>query len=221
MTKLYVASTVPFRQNELFQTHYAFLPTFRKEKVDALRRPEDKCRSLCAWLLLVRALREQGISPEDIQIAYGAHGKPALLGNHPLFFNLSHSGQRVLCALSHEEVGCDVEQMRPVNLKLAKRFFSPSEYEALCGLPQEEQQAAFLRLWTRKESFVKAVGTGLSLPLRDFRVSETEVQQALYPDRHFFLRTFGPLDGYYYACCAGTPDISKLTTLDLTVSLSR
>lgn len=225
MTKLYAASTVPFRQNELFQTHYASLPTFRKEKIDALKRPEDKCRSLCAWLLLVQALREQGISPGDIQIAYEAHGKPVLLGNHPLFFNLSHSGQRVLCAISHEEVGCDVEQMRPVNLKLAKRFFSPSEYGALCSLPQEEQQAAFLRLWTCKESFVKAVGKGLSLPLQDFSIygagKEMGVQQSFFPNRSFFFRTFGPLDGYYYACCAGTPDISELTTLDLTVPLSR
>ena len=225
MTKLYAANTAPFQNPELYQAHYATVPSFRKEKIDALRFPEDKRRSLCAWLLLVRALREQGISPEDIQIAYGAHGKPALLGNHQLFFNLSHSGQRVLCAVSHQEVGCDVEQARPVNLKLAKRFFSPAEYETLSSLPQEEQQAAFLRLWTCKESFVKAVGTGLSLPLQDFSIlgngAKVGVQQWFFPDRRFFFRTFDPQDGYYYACCAETPDISELTTLDLTVPLSR
>ena len=220
MTKLYAASTAPFQNAELFQAHYTALPTFRKEKIDALRHPDDRFRSLCAWLLLVRVLREQGISPENIRITCGEHGKPALLGNHPLFFNLSHSGQRVLCAVSPQEVGCDVEQLRPANLKLARRFFTPAESKALFSLPPEQQEAAFFRLWTCKESFIKAVGTGLSLPLRDFRISETEVQQALYPDRHFFLRTFGPMDGYCYACCAETPNISDITFLDLSVPLS-
>ena len=225
MTTVYAASTTPFQNPERYQAHYATLPSFRKEKIDALRFPEDKRRSLCAWLLLTRALGEYGISPDEIQIVYGEHGKPFLSGKQPLFFNLSHSGQRVLCAVSHQEVGCDVEQARPVNLKLAKRFFSPYEYETLSSLPQEERQAAFLRLWTCKESFVKAVGTGLSLPLQDFSIdsagTKVGIQQSFFPNRSFFFRTFDPQDGYYYSCCAGMPDISELTTLDLTVPFSR
>lgn len=223
MTTLYAASTVPFQNPELYQAHYAAVPSFRKEKIDALRFPEDKRRSLCAWLLLVRALGKYGISPDGIRIVYGEHGKPTLLGDRQLFFNLSHSGEQVMCAVSRQEVGCDVEQIHPVNLKLAKRFFSPSEYAALSTLPPEQRQAAFFRLWTCKESFVKSVGKGLSLPLRDFSIDCTEtelaIQQSLFPDRSFFFRSFGPQEGYYYACCAGTPDISELTFLDLSAPL--
>ena len=114
-------------------------------------------------------------SPESIAFVYGEREKPALVlpGSH-LHFNVSHSGTKALLAFTHgRDVGVDVEQIRS-NLDqqaLARRFFSPAEQQALAALPSSEQCAAFFRCWTRKEAYIKAHGSGLSLPLNSFDVS--------------------------------------------------
>ena len=113
--------------------------------------------------------------PADIPIligtfAFGPEGKPWLPDRPGLHFSLSHSGELVLCSLSDAELGCDVETPRRVNAALVRRFFHPDEQRWLFSLPQGEQDAAFLRLWTLKESYVKAIGLGLSLPLDAFCV---------------------------------------------------
>jgi 4'-phosphopantetheinyl transferase len=90
-----------------------------------------------------------------------------------LRFNLSHSGDRALLAVAiGREVGVDVEAQAPVDaLALAAHAFSANERAALAATPAEDRLAAFYRGWTRKESFVKALGCGLSFPLREFDVS--------------------------------------------------
>jgi 4'-phosphopantetheinyl transferase len=116
-------------------------------------------------------------TPERIAFVYGEREKPALdsssSGTH-LHFNVSHSGTKALLAFAlGREVGVDVEQIR-YNFEheaLAKRFFSPAEQQALAALPSSEQCAGFFRCWTRKEAYIKAHGTGLSLPLDGFDVS--------------------------------------------------
>ena len=114
---------------------------------------------------------------QDITFCYGAQGKPCLAAPADasgLHFNLSHSADRALLAVSRgRQVGVDIEAVRPnVDCEvLAQTYFSPAEREALFGLPQAERAAAFFRLWTRKESYLKALGGGLMLPLDSFDVS--------------------------------------------------
>lgn len=109
------------------------------------------------------------VPPAQVEFAYGEHGKPAVPG---LWFNLSHSGDRALVALADREVGVDLEELR-TNVefrRLAIRFFSPLEREALEAVPDEGLPLAFFRLWTRKEAYLKACGKGLALPLASFAV---------------------------------------------------
>lgn len=120
--------------------------------------------------LLGRYLR---MEPAAVQLQYGEHGKPALEVEE-LQFNLSHSGDRVLYAFTRERrVGVDVEQFRPrlSRMEIAERFFSPTEVAALRALPEADREAGFFNCWTRKEAYIKALGTGLSAPLRDFDVT--------------------------------------------------
>jgi 4'-phosphopantetheinyl transferase len=88
-------------------------------------------------------------------------------------FSLSHAGERALLAVtSGRHVGIDIEQERPLDaLELARRFFSAKEITALQALAPAERASAFFRCWTRKEAFVKALGTGLRFPLDSFEVS--------------------------------------------------
>jgi len=122
---------------------------------------------------LVLSRADPDIHPLAWQFSQGPHGKPAVAGRTDLHFNLSHCHGLVACALRLERpVGLDVEWLgRPAPVEIAEHFFSPDEIEWLQRLPVPERQFGFFRLWTLKEAYIKAVGLGLSQPLRDFTVS--------------------------------------------------
>jgi 4'-phosphopantetheinyl transferase len=112
--------------------------------------------------------------PKQLKFTYGAYGKPALPGEDLLRFNMSHSHGIALYALTEgRDVGVDVEYVRAdfTSDDIARRFFSPFEVKSLCGLPTEERVASFFRCWTRKEAYIKALGSGLSHPLDQFDVT--------------------------------------------------
>lgn len=115
-------------------------------------------------------------SPGSLEFTYGPHGKPSLAGEAAaiLHFNLSHSGDLALIAINREcPIGVDIERAKPGRpfQRLSERFFSGIESSILCSLPQEEQESAFYACWTRKEAYLKAIGTGLATPLNAFVVS--------------------------------------------------
>ena len=166
-TRLVLASVAPLSDPALFARGLAQVSEQRREKIARFRAEGAKRLSLGAALLLNRLLAGEGLPPAGA-FAFGPEGKPYLPDRPGLHFSLSHSGELVLCALSDAELGCDVEGPRRSNPALVRRFFHPDEQQWLFSLPQGEQDAAFLRLWTLKESYVKAVGLGLTLPLDSF-----------------------------------------------------
>ena len=116
------------------------------------------------------------ISSENIAFLTSPHGKPCLAnpGIEELWFSTSHSSTAALFAFSRNgEVGVDLEKERDDldPLELAVHFFAPAEISTLKLMAAQERRKAFFRTWTRKESWLKAVGHGLSLPLTDFQVS--------------------------------------------------
>lgn len=121
-----------------------------------------------------------GRSPRSLKFRAGAYGKPAI--DDPrvdIRFNLSHAEDRALLAIARgRDVGIDIEQERAVEaLDLARVCFSSSERSALQRLSGSERLHAFFRGWTRKESFVKAIGRGLAYPLDTFEVSLDESRE--------------------------------------------
>ena len=112
--------------------------------------------------------------PENLKFVYGAYGKPSLAAEQTVRFNMSHSHEVALLAVTRDvELGVDVEHVRAdfATADIARRFFSQAEVEAFDMLPREEQVAAFFRCWTRKEAYIKAIGKGLSQPLDGFDVT--------------------------------------------------
>jgi 4'-phosphopantetheinyl transferase len=116
-----------------------------------------------------------GNAPEDVTFATAVRGKPHLKDPaRDIRFNLTHSGERALLAVTlGREVGIDIEQTRTVSdmVSVAERVFSPAERERLGQTPPDRQHEVFFRLWTRKESFIKALGEGMYFPLAKFDVS--------------------------------------------------
>ena len=118
--------------------------------------------------------RYVGCGPGDLTFEYGAHGKPRLSeGGPPVHFNLSHSGDKFILAVSREcEVGVDIEQVRTDRrlVEIGKRFFAPEEHSRMCARGPAGLADYFYRLWACKEAYLKVHGTGFSFPAADFCV---------------------------------------------------
>ncbi len=153
---------------------YEILSEDEKERAARLRFSEYRSRFITARGYLRRILgRYLKTRPEEIVFAYNEHGKPGLpAGSNPkgISFNISHSRSLALCAVGVKgDVGVDVEYVRGVMRaeKILERFFSPDEREYYHSSPDIVKNRAFMGLWTIKEAYSKAVGTGFSSGLKD------------------------------------------------------
>jgi 4'-phosphopantetheinyl transferase len=118
------------------------------------------------------------LPPSEVTLAFGPHGKPYLPDVPWLHFNVSHSHEEALCAMTTQgAVGVDIEHIRPLAdaAAIARTKFAPEEYAVWASLPADRQSGAFFACWSRKEAFIKATGEGLRRPLDDFIVT-------LHPD---------------------------------------
>lgn len=169
---LYWMDTGELEDEISFSGYYKTMSRERQRKVDSCIFRKDKKLSLGAGILMEKGLSAYGLHEREAEVAYGENGKPYLPRYPHIHFNLSHSGSRVLAVFAGVETGCDIEQVQKADLDLAERFFTRKEYDFIAGQPGREQQdEAFFRLWTLKESFLKAVGAGLMLPLDAFEIT--------------------------------------------------
>jgi 4'-phosphopantetheinyl transferase len=153
--------------------------------------------------------------PSELHFDYSPNGKPSVRGT-PVHFNVSHSHGVAAMALSERfELGADIERIRPLEIEIADRFFSPREVEALRRLPSAEQPLAILRCWTRKEAIVKAMGKGLSHSLQSFDVSVAEDEPVVNrlagdpdPTNNWQLADFTPTECYVGTIACRTGGIS-------------
>ena len=154
----------------------AGLSTDEIARARRLQRPADRELFLLAHAMLRDVLaRYLSVMPIQIVLKSAANGKPFLADSHctDLRFNLSHSGDAVLCALTRgREIGVDIEAAAPREdlLSIARHFFAPDECTALAARSGDDRLALFYLLWTRKEAYLKACGKGLSYPLNKFSV---------------------------------------------------
>jgi 4'-phosphopantetheinyl transferase len=136
----------------------------------------------CLRSILSRYLK---MPAADIEFTYGVNGKPQLADScshtPPLYFNLAHSSGLALYAFTRVgEIGIDLELINTefTGDDIANRVFSPGEVACLHAVSAELRHEAFFNCWTRKEAFIKATGSGLSLPLDQFEVTLTPGEPA-------------------------------------------
>lgn len=155
MIRTWTASIVPLYEEGFYRLCYGQVPSFRREKADRMKGKQVRAQSVGVWLLYERMKKEYGIEADTA-------------------YNLSHSGDYVLCSVSterHVKVGCDIEEVKEPNLKIAGRFFCPAEYEQIAGEKDKVlQQEYFFRYWVLKESFAKATREGLALGMDTFEI---------------------------------------------------
>ncbi|OCT11526.1 hypothetical protein A8709_07630 [Paenibacillus pectinilyticus] len=144
----------------------------KRARLHRFRRRGDLIRGLWADLLLrCTIIEDLHMDNAQIQFELNAYGKPRLSGVSDYHFNVSHAGEWVTCLVDSEPVGVDVEQVQAFDEGIAQSYFAQEEYRYVMeGADSEEKQQRFYQIWTAKESYIKAVGKGLSLPLQDFSV---------------------------------------------------
>lgn len=191
----------------LFQEKLKLLSPYRQQKIAILRHGRDKNRSLAAGLLLDHALAAFGLQERGVEYEIGEWGKPALKYHSEICFSLSHSGDYAICTVGDRPLGNDIERIKEGRLKVADRFFAKEELAWLYGAEgEEEQMRRMFRLWTMKESFLKAIGRGMSLSLQDFVIHMDEesgrarVRHSV-DAKYYHMREYREIGGYCTAVC--------------------
>lgn len=135
---------------------------------------------------------------------YNKYGKPFLIIESDYFFNLSHSSSAVVCITDNQQVGIDVELIKPIDIKGFKKVFSPDELVYI--MKQKNKFKGFYEIWTAKESFLKMLGKGLTVPLLSFSIHEGDNNLFKIRQPYFkcdpFLKTYHVSDDYIICACS-------------------
>lgn len=199
----------------LLERYRALVSAPETARMERFHFEEDRRRHLISRALVRTALSRYGaLEPREWRLLADVDGRPYadnLPGGLALDFNVSHAAEMVVLAVSSGRVGVDVESLaRDSDIERLDRYFSSTERSALLALAGEARRRRFFELWTLKESYVKARGEGLRLPLDAFafefrgeRGLRLSVEPALAdsPGRWRF-RQFSPRAGYVVSVCA-------------------
>lgn len=203
MIYTWLADVSALWEEETYRKYYHMVPAHRQEKADRLMRQEDKALSIGAWCLYQQMQKQYGLSEESL-------------------FNLSHSGNCVLCSVDdcsdgNHQLGCDLERIRDGKPRVAERFFCRGEYELINGLEsQEAKRHMFYRLWVLKESFMKATRLGMGLGMDQFEIGFSREdkpylkRQPMEFAGEYFFREYPLLEiPYKIAVCSSVGEFSE------------
>lgn len=171
---LWCADPDDVRPDQAYAGARAILTAEERERLERFVLARDRLIYLATRALVRTVLsRYEAVAPAAWRFVISDHGRPEILGDRdrPLRFNLSNTNGLVVCAVVREaDVGVDVEHVgrAAAHLEIAYRFFAPAEVMALRALSPDEQPRRFCDYWTLKESYIKARGLGLALPLDQF-----------------------------------------------------
>lgn len=171
MINIYAFQTEKIEET-IFGKLLQYLSIEKRDRIIRLRNIEDAKMTLFGDVLVrIIVCNRFGIKNKDIVFDKNEYGKPFLKGFNNFHFNISHSGGWVVCATHSLPVGIDIEKVKQANLKIAEHFFSEYENNDLTCKDSSEKLSYFYDLWTLKESYIKAEGKGLFIPLNSFSIS--------------------------------------------------
>ena len=150
---------------------YSLMNEDKQQRVDRLRFDDDKKRTVAGEMLARKAISEWcDVAPENITFGIKEHGKP-YAKDLAVEFNISHSGDMVVCAVDDKPIGIDIEQIRPIDLTVAKRICTDKELLYIFGhtptgndftyTTDAKILTRFFELWTAKEAYGKCQGKGI------------------------------------------------------------
>ncbi|WP_199880648.1 4'-phosphopantetheinyl transferase family protein [Bacillus massiliglaciei] len=224
MCQVYACRLPEQRESWLLDEMLKHLPFSRQNRIRRLHHLDDAFRSATGNLLLRYLIQNNyGLHPEQISFGTNKYGKPKMEGPSSIAFNLSHSGDWAVCAIGKEEVGIDIEKENLFPQNLAKSIFSEEERS-------DCRNQELYGLWTIKESYLKAVGTGLLHPMQSFFIQRGQSGEIKLADaetkmvmEEAICRQYEIEGGYQMAVCSisGCPerDVIHISCSDIMESL--
>ncbi|ASS75458.1 hypothetical protein CIG75_11040 [Tumebacillus algifaecis] len=207
------------------QTALQTLPLEDQQRIMRYRRWEDRQSGLLAAKLARKMLSDHlGVAASELQIGRSDLGRPYVQGltQWQGDFNVSHSGDWIFGGITTQGVlGVDVEGLREIEMDVSKHCYCPEERDELYSLHGTEQNAFFYVLWTLKEAYIKAIGTGLSTPLTSFGFDIPSLKagrvllkdESGTPQPHWHFQRYDVDDAYRFAICSDQPNLPSSITL--------
>lgn len=187
----------------------------KRYKIEKFINKKDKLRALIGEILIRTIIAEElGIRNKNIVFKKNQYGKPYLKDQLKFHFNISHSGDFVVCAIDNDPIGIDIEEVKFIEYKeIAKSFFTISEYNYIIKKDLKSSLSKFYEIWTLKESYIKQCGQGLSIPLKSFSIDigkskNIKVIMDNDSNEHIF-KSFDISLGYKMAVCSLNKEISN------------
>lgn len=210
MNRIYIVDINCISDNNVYEYWYDQMPPERKKKIDSFKPQKNKLLSLAAGILLKKALETEGIYSYEI-IEKGA-GKPYIKGRSDVFFNLSHSGERAIIAVSDKEIGIDIQKKSHFEPGLVKRVFTESEImqvEHLGG----DMDILYTALWTAKESIMKYYGKGLSMEPLNIELDVRSGSDLFYTKELYLIRK--EISDYQVTICTTCAGFKEILITDV------
>lgn len=202
---------VNINKNTSYLEDLIFLLSEEKQiRINKYLRVEDSLRALLGDLLLRSIIcSKYSIKNDQIDIKYNDYGKPFINNLLDIEFNISHSGEWVVCAIDDISIGIDIEEIKHIDFSISECFFTKLENKCLFNKNKLEKPKFFYELWTGKESFVKAIGKGLSIPLNSFYIKPNETyscvktidKQIFGHEKQYYIKKYN-INNYPLAVCS-------------------
>lgn len=200
---LYYFNITILRNKNVFELKLKDIDEQRADKIKRLRITDDKLRCLGAGLLINFIKEKYKI---DGEVLIDKFGKP-YFNNSDISFNISHSGNYVVAAVSKHGIGVDIQRIKQDKHRIAEKNFLPSECEYINEIEDDAvKQQRFCEIWTIKEAYLKNIGIGLRKPLNSFEVSlDGDTPQIIGKKDYRFVQM--KFDGrYIITVCASDKD---------------
>lgn len=180
-----------------FEKLYNKLSDERKEKVNKYKFMQDKKLSMISYLLLLAALKLEYNIKDDIIFKYNIYGKPYLKKYSNIYFNISHCKKGIICALSSNEIGVDIQDFIDFDDNILEYIMCNKEINRISK--SEKTKKDFINLWTLKESYIKYLGIGLNYDLKSLNFSTFSQGTFKLYDCHFQLKEY---KNYSFSICS-------------------
>lgn len=216
--KIYAVKILNISEEKLYKL-CLLIDSEKRYKIKKFINKKDKIRTLIGEILIRMIIIEKlKIGNKSIKFSKNQYGKP-YLKDYPNFnFNISHSGEYVLCAVDDKPIGIDVEEIEHIEYKdIAKRFFTTEEFDYIVNQDLNFHLNRFYEIWILKESYIKCCGQGLSMPLKSFSIEVDQYENIKVAGNneykeHIF-KIFDIELGYKVAICSLNKEISNNITI--------
>ncbi len=192
----------------------------KQQIIFSMKNLHARSAALTSALLIRHVIKiKLGLSGKEIVFAKNKYGKPYLALREDFHFNLSRSGDWAVCVIDESPVGIDIEKIDYEHPKIILEVLSSSELAIYKNLNPGDKISFFYNIWTRKESYVKALGIGLNVPLDALTVYLENEKDIFSPiienitnNKYFFKQYF--INSYYsMTVCAMNKSFSGSITL--------